>query len=136
MDTIRFRERARIFEGVQLTEENMQEVAKWCDGEVRSFNGKWFLKIVDTNNDLVVNPGSWVMVDPNGRYTMVDENMLEVTFEVIDVPVTFRAEDEQDRDSELDIPADEVGQEAPSEALEGPSERLSHPKPGNLRNNR
>lgn len=32
-------------EAVRVTEENMEDVAKWCGGEIHKYNGKRFIKV-------------------------------------------------------------------------------------------
>lgn len=52
-------------DAIRVTEENLEEVAQWCGGEIHKYNGKRFIK-VDVNRPLTEKQtkafaGDWVL---------------------------------------------------------------------------
>lgn len=66
-----------VVEAVQITEENLYDIAKWCDGDVRSYKGKKFVQ-VDVLHPLSpehskARVGDWVLKSEQGYKIFNDQ---------------------------------------------------------------
>lgn len=72
-------------DAVQITEENMQEVAEWCGGRVRTLNGSTFIKVKVTNpmTDRQTQGfiGDWVLYSGKG-YKVYTQKAFERNFDL------------------------------------------------------
>jgi len=65
LDIVTYLRKPFEVQAVQVTENNLYDIAKWCEGEIMSEDGKKFIKV---RVDRVVNerqkqafPGDWVL---------------------------------------------------------------------------
>lgn len=70
-------------QGALVTSENLEEVAKWCDGEVKEADGKKFVKIPSIKSTNEKNtrayPGAWVLKSDKS-YRIYGENAFRSCF--------------------------------------------------------
>jgi hypothetical protein len=70
MQTEQFLRKSFPVEAVQVTEENMQEVAAWCNGRIRTEDGKTYIKVFVHNplkeEQTMAHPGDWVLYAGKG----------------------------------------------------------------------
>lgn len=81
MDKVTLRRLPFDVEAVQITEENMEEVARWCGGKVRRYPNKSFIKLFDTKAPLRSQgePNDWVVLK-DGRFRIYSDIALKGSF--------------------------------------------------------
>ena len=59
-----------VVEAVQVTEENLYEVAKWCGGDVKTFEGDRSIEVnvlhPNTKAQGIAKPGMWILRSNQG----------------------------------------------------------------------
>lgn len=108
-------------DAVQVTEENMREVAEWCNGELRTITsgqdaGTYIkVKVRYPLNDRQTQawPSDWVLASQKG-YKVYTDNAIRHSFNF--------AEDEEDELQELRVTAESADEVQPSNVFdnEGP----------------
>lgn len=93
MDIKRYEPQAPTYEAVQVTEDNLREVAKWCGGQIRKYDSDQYF-LTTTDGDAVYT-GDWMTRNVDlGTFKVVEQFLFPKVYrEVITVRCQFCKED-------------------------------------------
>jgi hypothetical protein len=88
----KYRKRPVVIEATQLTEENGQEIARWCNGlwcMLKTTTGQPgkgfpFLLIPTLEGDMEARPGDFIIEGINGEFYPCKPDIFEKTYEPVD----------------------------------------------------
>lgn len=89
MQTEKFQRKPFLVDGIRVTQENMEDVRKWCDGKIEKMQGSdvsfVFVRVAnpatDRQNKAFV--GNWVIYMPGTGYKVYTNKSFKRTFEPV-----------------------------------------------------
>lgn len=72
-----------IFEAQVLTEENGWDLEDWCKGTFTAYSGVSYLDVPCVTETVRAYPGDYIVLNPDGRFSVLDKQDFESQFSVI-----------------------------------------------------
>ncbi len=79
-----YRKRPVVIEAYQITEDNVDSLAEWCDGQVVDFAGEPRIQIATLEGPLYGPPGWWIIKGVKGEFYPCDPEVFEQTYDKVD----------------------------------------------------
>ena len=79
----RYKKRPVVIEAVQLSEDNMEYVARWCGGrEAFSYEGRRVVNIPTLEGTMIGQIGDWIIKGISGEFYPCKNDIFEKTYEI------------------------------------------------------